>query len=250
MRVVVVGLLAKQSSVFEAEAHRWPHLSIHFASKNKLHTGRDKQLAHADRILVVVKFESRLVDSTLDRSKIVNLQGGMTNLRHALDSLNSSAKVVGDAPAPKTSQIKEFDLTRTDYSSIKNGKPGEVVVFTRPDGVAAHKFKQSIANTRTFHKREYGIETEVEWRGAKAYITITKVRDEEMPMVEPLRGTDPLPTMPMLPAGSLQLPAPTMDFWKAAFLQVMATEDLSMEQYAAKADEAVAQLRLRYPEVA
>lgn len=219
--VAVVGLLPAQARRI---ADHFPKSGLKFVPKE-----REREVgeitASLDRVVVMTKFISHSTWYSVPREKILPVNGGLTELRRKL--LKIAAPDAAKIPAQPA---RVLDMPATDYQAIKTAKPGEVLLFPRPEHTTKTAFEKQVSAMRSYYKRTHGIETEQRSteKGVEIVVNGTLASAQD--------------------AAPVERPAPeTADFWMQAYLRfISACPGADDDGLASRADAAVTAFQARF----
>lgn len=121
-------------------------------------------------------------------------------------------------------------MAETDYSILKTAKPGEVLLFPRPEHVPLVAFEKQVMASRSYYRRNHGIESEQKTTDKGVQVTVNGTR--EMRRRAALRQSDGVGLS---------------DFWMESYLRLItAMPGASDLELAARADAACDAFKSRF----
>ena len=258
MKVVIIGGFKRQ---IDLAARGFDNLDIRLANKEAKHgTGEDQLYAQADRLIVLTKFVSHGLTGKLDRSKTTWINGGMSQLRSTLQTLNTTARL----EAPTTARIitpaeqeeeEEMAAFKFDFSPLAHSKVGDVHRFKRPANMTIADFDLKVMQGRSYYKRIYGVVTEFTRGDGYIDVLVTELNgkpSQEAAAVAVAHAAQKQdsgslgPSLPLIPAETeadyrtLEAPRSTVDrvFWQHVFLKAMELSPGSPGSWASDANDA------------
>ena len=224
--VVVVGLLPPQA---QRIAEEFPRRGLKFIPRD-----REREVPELirgfDHVLVMTKFISHVTWHQVPSSKVVPINGGLTQLKAKLAKLLPPEEAHPEEPP--------IMATLVDYSALRTAKPGDRLFFKRPHGTSKKKHWSAVGVSRSYYKTHHGIVTEQHEADGGIDIVVNGTVPLGTPVAKP-------EAVPEVFHESLQ------QFWMDAYLHLIsACPGLPDGLLASRSDAAVAALRQRFPEAA
>jgi hypothetical protein len=197
MRILVIGALEKQAAMLRSE---FPQLDLRFSNKDS-HTVPDETMRNADRILCLANFVTHGLYWKIPREKMTLVRGGMTKLRHALqtlaiiDKIDIAPQAVCEHGIP--TQLPCFDCTGEEdflsnlkWSPIKSLAPGEQYVLPKPNELKTDVFKARVQRIRHDLGYKEGIKISLEFDQPTTGCIVTRLADVDPNEVRTDNGLD------------------------------------------------------------
>lgn len=177
MKIGIIGLLPEQIFLLRAE---YPKHSLEFLDRE-----REREAgafaARCSKVVLMTKFISHSVQSSVPLHKRVHISGGMTKLRNWLNTQASEVTTVVHKPAvqKETAVMVQHHDKPIDYSVLKTLDVGGSARFKRPTHTTLKKFEANVNATRSYYSTKHGIKTKVVFGDGYAELTVTELKGKK-----------------------------------------------------------------------